>query len=98
MIETKFNEYKNMPELRDEIRKESPGLMKAHAIVTSITQQIRTERSNLIALENNKDVPDAEKVARLNRMREREKQLYNKAVKAVMEAGPEFKEAVMASD
>lgn len=98
MTETRYNEYKNMPELRDEIRKELPGLMRAHAIVASTTQEIRDLRAKLAKIEKNESISEADKVDRLNRTRERETALYNRAVKAVMDAGPEFKNAVMASD
>ena len=98
MIETRYNEYKNMPELRDEIRSEVPGLMRAHAVVASTTQEIRELRSRLAKIEKSDNMSEAEKVERLNLTREREKALYNRAVKAVMDAGPEFKQAVMAAD
>ena len=98
LIETRFNEYKNMPELRDDIRKEVPGLMRAHAVVAATTQEIRDVRAKLAKLEKNENISEAEKVDRLNRTRERETALYNRAVKAVMDAGPEFKQAVMAAD
>jgi hypothetical protein len=98
MVETSYNEYRNMPQNRSEIIAETPGLLRAHAIISSTTQQIRQLRSDLTRMENNPGFSDEEKVAKLNRVREREKQLYNRAVKAVMEAGPQFREAVMASD
>ena len=98
MIETRYNEYKNMPELRDEIRSEVPGLMRAHAVVASTTQEIRELRSRLAKIEKSDNMSEAEKVERLNLTREREKALYNRAVKAVMDAGPEFKQAVLAAD
>lgn len=98
MIDQRFAEYKAFPEKRDEIRQESPGLMRAHAMTASATQQIRKLRSMLTDYENNPNVSSEEKVRRLNMVREKEKQIYNRAVKAVMEAGPEFREAVMASD
>ena len=98
MIETKYNEYKNMPELRDQIREEYPGLMRAHAVVTSINQEIRKVNATLLKVENNSGFSDEEKVRRLNETRERQKMLQERAVKAVMDAGPKFREAVMASD
>lgn len=98
LIETSYNEYKNVPERRSEIIAESPGLLRAHAIVASTTQQIREVRASLAAIEKNSGFTEAEKVDRLNKTRARETALYNRAVKAVMDAGPEFKEAVMAAD
>jgi len=98
MIETKYNEYENMPKLRDEIRREYPGLMRAHAVVTGINQQIRELNSTLTMVENNERFTDQERVDRLNRTRERIRVLQNKAVKEIMNAGPQFRDAVMASD
>lgn len=98
LIETRYQEFKEFPENRSEILRETPGLRKAHAIVASATQEIRKLRSDLTEYENRKGISDEDKVAKLNRTREREAQIYARAVKAVMEAGPEFREAVMASD
>ena len=98
MVETAYNEYKNVPERRDEIRAELPGLMRSHAVVTSVNQQIRELNSKLLKIENSTGFSDDEKVRRLNDTRERVRVLQTKAVKAVMEAGPEFRNAVMASD
>jgi hypothetical protein len=98
MIETKYKEYENMPRLRDEIRQEYPGLMRAHAVVAGISQQIRDLNSTLTMVENNERFTDQERVDRLNRTRDRIRVLQNKAVKEIMNAGPQFRDAVMAND
>jgi len=98
MIETAYREYQMYPERRDEIRKESPGLMRAHAVVAGATQQIRSMRSTQNEIEMNPRFTEAELVSRRNEMRKREDQVYKRAVKAVMEAGPEYRERVMAAD
>ena len=48
--------------------------------------------------EGKPNISQAELVERKNFARKREKELYGRAVKAVMEAGPEFKDAIMGSD
>lgn len=98
MIETKYNEYENMPKLRDEIRKDYPGLMRAHAVVTSINQEIRELNSRLTTVENNDRFTEAERVTKLNQTRDRISMLQTRAVKEIMKAGPQFREAIMASD
>ena len=96
LTETRYKEFDLYPERRDEIRKELPGLMKAHAIVASTTQELRKMRSDFQTFERNPRATEQEIVERKNRLMEREKAAYQRAVKAVMEAGPEFREAVMA--
>lgn len=98
MTETLYKEYDRYPERRDEIRQEAPGLMRAHAIVASTTQDLRQMRADFAAFERSPRATEAEIVERKNRLMEREKLAYNRAVKAVMEAGPEFRNAVMAGD
>ena len=98
LVETRYAEFKAFPEKREEIIKELPGLGQAHAIVAGATQEIRKVRKNLTDAENSGRFSDAELVERQNMTREREKMIYQRAVKAVMNAGPEFKNAVMASE
>ena len=98
MTETRYNEFKLYPENRDAILQELPGLPRAHAIVASATQEIRKLNSTLAEFERKPNVSEAELVERKNMARKREKEIYNRAVKSVMEAGPQFREAVMAND
>lgn len=98
LSETRWNEWKLYPDRRDQIREELPGLQRAHAVVASTTQEIRRLRANFAAIENNPTATPDEIVERKNALREREKMLYSRAVKAVMEAGPEFKDALIAND
>jgi hypothetical protein len=98
MVETKYQEWENMPTLRREISKEYPGLLRAHAVVQSSNQEIRELNATLLQLENNPRMSEEQKVKKLNYTRERVKQVQERAVKAVMKAGPQFRDAVMASD
>lgn len=98
LTETAYNEFKLYPERREQIREELPGLMRAHAIVASATQDIRKMRADFAEFERKPTATEAEIVERKNRLREQETKAYARAVKAVMDAGPEFREAVMAAD
>jgi hypothetical protein len=97
LVETRYREYELMPERRDEILKELPGLLRARAITSGTTQQVRQLRSNFDKFERRTDVPQSEIIERKNLLVEREKLAYNRAVKAVMEAGPEFRRAILAN-
>lgn len=98
MTETRYNEFKLYPENRDAILQELPGLPRAHAIVASATQEIRKLNATLAEFERKPNVSEADIVDRKNFVRKREREIYNRAVKSVMDAGPQFKEAVMAND
>jgi len=97
LTETRFREFQLVPERREEIRQELPGLMRAQAIVASTSQEIRRIRSNLEQFERKPNISQAELVERKNRAREMEKRAYSRAVKAVIDAGPEFREAILAN-
>lgn len=99
LINTRYKEYEQYPERREEIRKEIPGLLRAYAIVASTTQEIRKLEADQKLIESPlSKQTDEYKIQRLNRMRETEKRLYARAVKAVMESGGELKDALMSSN
>jgi hypothetical protein len=98
LTETAYNEFKLYPERREQIREELPGLMKAHAVVAAATQEIRQMRADFAEFERKPTATEAEIVERKNRLRDRETKTYARAVKAVMNAGPDFRNAVMAAD
>jgi hypothetical protein len=97
LVETRYREFDLMPERRKEIREEIPGLLRAHAIVSGASQDIRKIRADFAAFELRPGMDPAEVTKRRNALVEREKQIYNRAVKAVIDAGPEFRRAILAN-
>ena len=98
LSETLYNEYKQYPDRRTEMLQETPGLLRAHAIVSSATQELRQARAAFNQYEA-KPWADADEVTRRkNRLMEQEKRIYARVAKAAIEAGPDFKNAAMAAD
>jgi hypothetical protein len=100
LVDNKWREFENEPDRTriDKWRQEYAGLGQAKQIIGSVSAEIR----KLEALNNKleaSDRPQAEKAEFRNRVKERERDLYAKAVKAVMNVGnggnQPFREAML---
>ena len=95
-VETKYKVLQDpgtTEEQRRSILKEYPNLGAMYAVTNNVNQQVRRMNSNLRKLEAQPDIPDAEKVAYRNKVKEEEKKLYALFVRSAMKAG--FKEDVI---
>jgi len=82
---------------RDRIREEYPQIGAAHAIVSSATQQVREINQAMDRAERSQSYTDAERVERTNALRERQKAVYQRAVKRLSDLGGKYKEALIES-
>ena len=104
LVDTKYKEYTETrdPKVREEIRKEYPGLGAAKAVLSSTQQEIRRLRQDLSEIENLSNASDSRKVEVRNKIKALEKKLYSRAVKAVMNVGTEenkpFRDVLLANE
>ena len=83
------------PNARDRIQEEYPSIVAAHSIISSTTQQIREIHKAMDNAERNQSMDGAEKVERQNKLREREKAAYQRAVKRLSQLGGQYKQALI---
>lgn len=89
-IATKAKEYRSTmdPEERRRILQEYPNLQGMDALIKSVNNQVKKNRETYRGFETrNQDSPQA--VQMLNRMRETEDKLYERAVKRAVDFGYE---------
>ena len=99
MIDTLYKEYELYPERRKEILKDNPGLMKAHAVTSAITQEVRRLRADQALMERpTSGIKEEQRIKHLNRMKDKERELYTRGVSEIMKAGPDLRNQVMDSD
>jgi hypothetical protein len=99
IVETAYKEYSNSrdQERRKEIREEFPRLSAAHATIASAKRDLRDINKRIADLDT-KPISSDEKVRRTNELRNREEQIYKRATKRLMEAGPQVSEAILANE
>jgi hypothetical protein len=94
-VSTLYAEYmstQTSPERRAQIVKEHPGLGKVKALVAGVDQDIKKLNQQLKAV-NESNASDEYKVKAQNRIKEEQKLLYKRAVKAAIQGG--FRDAVV---
>ena len=92
-IATEYTSPDTTDARRAEIRKDYPNIGGTKAIVSGVTQQIKSMRKDLRNYELSDRYSDAEKVAARNRMDKNEKELRNRAVAQALKRG--FRDAVV---
>ena len=92
-IATEYTSPDTTDARRAEIRKDYPNIGGTKAIVSGVTQQIKSMRKDLRNYELSDRYSDAEKVAARNRIEKSEKELRNRAVAQALKRG--FRDAVV---
>jgi hypothetical protein len=95
LVETAHKEWKMDHSARDRLREEYPSIGAAHAIISSTQQQIREIHQQMDRMERRPEMDQRVLVERENRLREREKAIYQKAVKRLSNLGGKYKEAII---
>lgn len=98
-IETLYKEYDNVrdPERRREIRAEVPRLGYAHAQIATTKRQLADVRRQIADLDQRPMDADT-KMERRNRLLDREQEIFQRATKRLLEAGPEVREKMLANE